>query len=311
VLGKRATIADVAIVGPDSNEASRLLHSTRSLRARLTGGLLKSGKPYTAERIKAAEAIIRRTLSQQHRLASKVERNPPEYHAENNRVDVSFKVELGPVVSVRVSGAKLSILPFLSGRQMRKLIPIYSERSIDSDLVDEGQQNLVDYFQKKGYFHAQVKVDLKREPDQVSLVYEIERGKKGKVDRIVFHGNHEISSADLEAHVVVKKARLWNHGSVSQKTLKQSSENLQAIYRDKGYEDVKVTSRTVDHEPKIDVEFDIEEGPQTLVGEITSWGTTTCRKNSLPPQRVSNYARALPSLHGACPTIATACLPRI
>ena len=166
-LGKRARIAEVEIQGTDGAEASRLLHSTRTIRARLTGGLLRLGKPYTAERMKAAEGLIKRALSQQHRLASSVQQNPPQYHSENNRVDVSFKVELGPVVTVRASGAKLSWLPFLSGRAMRRLIPIYSERSLDSDLVEEGQENLVDYFQKKGYFDVAVRVNLKREPDQV------------------------------------------------------------------------------------------------------------------------------------------------
>ncbi len=280
-LGPRARIASVEIQGPDSSEASRLLKSTHSLRARLTGGLLKSGKPYTAERLKAAETLIKRALSQQHRLASSVQQNSPQYHSENNRVDVSFKVNLGPVVTVRVTGAKLSALPFLSGREMKKLIPIYSERSIDNDLVQEGQQNLIDYFQKKGYFHVAIKINLTRQPDQVALVYEIERGKKQKVDRILFHGNHDISAADLLSHVVVKKAHIWNHGSVSQKLLKQSVSNLEAIYHDKGYENVKVTSRVTEHEPKIDVEFEIAEGPQTVVENVNITGNDHISRDQL------------------------------
>jgi len=271
-LSRRARIAKVEIQGAEGTDATRLLHSTRTLRARLTGGLLKTGKPYTAERLKAAEALIKRTLSQQHRLASSVQQNPPQYYSESNRVDVSFKVELGPVVIVRATGAKLSWLPFLSGREMRKLIPIYSERSIDSDLVEEGQENLVDYFQKKGYFDVAVKVNLTRQADQVLLVYEIDRAKKLKVGHISFHGNHEISDAELLPHAAVKKARIWNHGSVSQKLLKQSVANLEAIYRDKGYEDVKITSSVMKHDPKIDVSFEITEGKQTMVGDINVTG---------------------------------------
>jgi outer membrane translocation and assembly module TamA len=101
-------------------ETSRLLRSTRTLRARLTGGLLKSGKPYTPERIKAATTLIKGKLSQQHRLASSVQENPPQYNPATNRVDVSFKVELGPVVTVRTTGAKLSILPFFSNRVIER-----------------------------------------------------------------------------------------------------------------------------------------------------------------------------------------------
>lgn len=267
-LGKQARIAGVEVEGTDSTEASRLLHSTRSLRARLTGGLLKRGKPYSAERLKVALNLIKRTLSSQHRLASSVSENPPQYHPENNHVDVSFKVNLGPVITVRTTGAKLSFLPFLSKREMEKLIPIYSERSIDRELVEEGQQNLVEYFQKKGYFDAAVKIDVTRQPDQVVLVYEIERGRKHKVESIVFKGNHEIGEGDLLAHVTVKKAHIWNHGSVSQKLLKQSVSNLEAVYRDQGFEEAKITSRVIDHEPKLEVAFDIEEGSRTTVDAV-------------------------------------------
>src|SRR4030095_12649868 len=65
-LGKRARVAGVSLQGPEGAENARLLRSIRSLRARFTGGLLKKGKPYTQERVTAATALIRRTLSQQH-----------------------------------------------------------------------------------------------------------------------------------------------------------------------------------------------------------------------------------------------------
>jgi len=101
--------------GPADPEQARLLQRVGSLRARFTGGLLKPGKPYTPERIKAATTVIKKTLTTQHRLASTVQENPPQYHADTNRVDVSFKVEVGPLVTIRITGARLSIIPFLSG----------------------------------------------------------------------------------------------------------------------------------------------------------------------------------------------------
>ena len=232
--GKLARVANVTFEGPDANEDARLQHAIRSLRSRFFGGLLKPGKPYTRSRITEATALIKRTLSAQRHLASHVQENPPQYHAENNRVDVSFKVEVGPVVTVRVTGARLSLIPYMSSRQMKKLIPIYSEAAIDRELVDEGQQNLVDYFQKKGYFDAQVKTTFQHQGDQILLVYDIEKGKKRKVDRIVFRGNHEVSEKDLLAVVLVTKSHIWTHGNISRKLLKQSVSNLEALYRDRG-----------------------------------------------------------------------------
>jgi outer membrane protein insertion porin family len=267
-MGKRARISSVRFDGPDQSESSRLVHAVRSLRARLSGGLLKRGKPYSRERLNEASALIKKSLAKQRRLASSVKENPPEYDPATNRVAVSLKVQVGPVVTVRTAGARLTRIPFLAGRQMRKLIPIYSEGTIDRDLVSEGQRNLIDYFQKKGFSDVKVATEFQKKPDEILVVYNIDRGKKHKVDRIVFRGNNSVPSKDLLAQVTVKKSHIWTHGAVSDKLLKQSRDNIEALYHDRGYEEVKVTSQAVDREPKIDVSFEITEGRQTLVDDI-------------------------------------------
>ena len=271
-LGTRARIGTIAIQGTNAEETARLQHAMRTIRARFTGGLLKPGQTYTAERIKNALAEMKRSLTQQHRLASSVEENQPQYHAQNNLVDVSFKVKLGPVVTVRTSGAKLTWVPWLAGWEMKRLIPIYSERSIDSELVQEGQQALIDYFQKKGFFDVSVKIDETNQPDHIVLNYAINRGRRYKVAQIVFAGNKNIPGSALVSKLAVKKAHFWNHGSLTNKLLRQSVDTLEAIYRDKGYEEAKITSRVTKHESKIDVGFDIDEGPQTMVASVDVTG---------------------------------------
>jgi outer membrane protein insertion porin family len=270
--GKQARIGSVHIEGASQPEDARLLHSVRSLKARLTGGLLKRGKPYSAERVASATMLIKTALVKQRRLASHIQENPPEYHADTNRVDVSFKVDVGPLVTVRATGARLSAIPFLAGRELKKRIPIFSEGTVDQDLVDEGRRNLVDYFQKKGFYDVKVGTSVQRKGDEILVVYAIERGKKHKVSSIAFHGNHEIVDKELLDQVTVKKAHIWSHGSISQKLLKESTDNIKSLYRDRGYEDAQVTSQAADHDPKIDVSFEIQEGPQTVVDDVNVQG---------------------------------------
>jgi outer membrane protein insertion porin family len=271
-LGKQARIGSVTVEGPSEPEAAHLVRSLRSPRARLSGGQLKSGKPYSAPRIDAATALMKKALAGQRRLASHIQQNPPEFHAATNRVDVSFKVEVGPVVTVRVTGARLTRIPFMGGREMRKLIPVYSEGTIDRDLVDEGQRNLTDFFQKKGYYDVKVSTAFQHQPNQILVSYSIDRGKKHNVEHIGFRGNHQISEKELMAQVTIKKSHIWTHGSVSQKLLRRSAANIEALYRDRGYEDVQVTPQAIDHEPKIDIDFDIEEGAQTIVDGVEVTG---------------------------------------
>ena len=280
-MGKQARISLVKIEGPDNPERARLLHAAESLRARLTGALLKTGIPYSPERISAATKLMRNSLAKQHRLASSVHENPVQYNTQNNSVDVSFKVEVGSVVTVRTVGAKLTAIPFLAGRTMKKLIPIYSERTVDADLVEEGQRNLTNYFQRKGYYHVKVTTDYQKQPDQILVVYKIDRGRKRKVDHISFHGNNQLSAKELMAQVTVKKSHVWTHGSLSQKLLKQSADNIQALYRDRGYEEAKVTPQTADREGKIDVAFEIGEGTQTVVEDVKVTGNQNIASEQL------------------------------
>jgi outer membrane protein insertion porin family len=280
-IGKQARIGSVELHGLTGAEPVWLLRKLRSLRARFAGALLKPGKTYNPQRIEAATKFIKKALEQQRHLASKVHHTPPIYHAETNRVDVSFEIGLGPLVEIRTSGARLSAIPFMSGREMKKLIPVYSEGTIDNDLVQEGEQNLTDYFQKKGFFDVKVTTDLNQQPNQVSLVYKIDRGRKHKVDRISVRGNSQIPTKDLMSQIAVKRSHIWTHGSISQKLLKKSVDNLQAFYRDRGYEDAKVSDQIVDHDPKIDVAFEVEEGVQTLVDNVQVSGNLSVPQDQL------------------------------
>jgi outer membrane protein insertion porin family len=271
-LGPRARIGGLNISGATPQQADRLRRSVQSWRARFMGGLMKPGKAYSEEHIKDATSLIKRSLSNQSYLASKVTLEPPVYHPETNRADVSFHVDLGPQVIIRIMGARLTFLPFLSGRQARKLIPIYSEGVVDQDLVDEGQQNLLDYFQKKGYFD--VKVDHRFEPqsEKVLIEYTIDKGKKGKVAEIAFEGNRALGAHKLLTKIPIKKAYFFRHGTFSTRLLKTSVNTIQALYQDAGYEDVKVTAETAERIHNLDVTFKVEEGPQTTVASVNVVG---------------------------------------
>lgn len=280
-LGERARIGTVEIRGISEHESNNLLRKIRSRRARFTGAQLKPGKPYTPERTKGATALIKKTLAGERRLASKVQNLPPKHHVDSNLADVSFRVALGPTVDVRVTGARLSILPFVSGRQVKKLIPVYSEASIDRDLVEEGQRNLAEHFKKKGYFDVKVKADSQILPDRVTILYEVKRGKKHKVDNISFRGAHQISEKELLGQVVVRKSRFLSRGKLTQKLLRDSADSLSSLYQDRGFEAVKVTPQLIDHNSKVDVLFEIEEGPQTLVDDLSLTGNDHIRESEL------------------------------
>ena len=285
-LGRRAKIGQVEIQGPDPREAEYLVQSTRSLSARLRHASLRPGQTYTSKRIDSAVATIRRTLTGQRRLASKVRFDHANYHADTNLADVVFNAKPGPVVKIDLEGAKLSKIPFLRGHRMRQLIPIYTEGAVDPDLVEEGRQNLIDFFQSKGYFDAKVTTEFHEQPSVIDLVYRIDSGRKHTVESIGFHGNVHFDAKDLKPQVLVKKRTfLISRGKFSNKLVRKSVNAITAFYKDHGYEDAKVEPDVVTHPPRLYVTFVIAEGPQTVVNNLTLRGNTRMSWSELaPPQ---------------------------
>src|SRR6266581_1515601 len=195
-LGKRAKLGSLEIQGVEPSEADRLRRRTRSLWATATGASLSPGKPYTAKRIDSGVKRMKRDLAKQNHLASKVRLEHPDYHKDSNRADVVIDARPGPIVKVHVTGAKLSALPFLRDRQMKKLIPIFSEGAVDPDLVEEGRRNLIDFFQSKGYFDVKVTTNFQNQNSNVDLVYDVKRGSRHKVETVAFRGNQHIDKGD-------------------------------------------------------------------------------------------------------------------
>ena len=73
-----------------------------------------------------------------------------EYNAATNSLSLTLDVIAGPTVRVTIVGAKFS------RGELRKLIPIYQEASVDVDLLEEGKRNLRERLEREGFFDATV-----------------------------------------------------------------------------------------------------------------------------------------------------------
>jgi len=293
-LNKRAKIGRVTIKGVTPQEEAKLVRSLRSLAARFLGGSLRPGQTFTAGRIKAATGHLRKEVSGENRLIKELRPGQIEYHSDTRRADVSFDMRLGPRVSVKIQGGKLTWIPFLENRKLHQLIPVFEESAADPDLITEGERNLINFFQGKGYFDAKVHYDVQRSPGRVDIVYIVDKGHKHKVAEISVAGNRHFSDSQVLDNVNVKEAHLLSHGNYSEKLVKASVKNIETLYQNNGYLDVKVTPQVVDKEPKIYVTFNVDEGQQTTVEALHIQGNHSLGIPALEPLSGFNLSPGLP-----------------
>ena len=177
-LKRHAKFGNVVIAGAPEAETKRLNDGLHSIRGRIKGAYLKTGKSYSLKKLGAATAYLRQQLGAQHYLAARVKLVSTLYNPETNRADVTFEVTHGPQTAITVAGAHVW------GRTQKKLIPMYQENAVDADLVNEGSQNLTSYFQAKCFFDAKVDSQIQKQGSGVTVLYQIDKGKRGKVESI-------------------------------------------------------------------------------------------------------------------------------
>jgi len=195
---------------------------------------------------KASSAIekIRKKYQKQDRWLAQVSIAEKKYLPQTNTVDYTFEIEPGPKVQINVEGFRLS------KGTMKRSVPVYEEGALDDDLLNEGQRNLLNHMQSRGYFDATV--DLQRESDpqqnELRVVYHIVPNGKHKVGKVEITGNKTFSRVeDLRAAMQVQQASvLLPHGRYSQALLRADIRDMENQYHANGYSQVKIESDVED-----------------------------------------------------------------
>jgi outer membrane protein insertion porin family len=237
---------------------------------------LRTGDPVTVQTTGSALERLRKRYQKQDRLLAQVRISEKVYRSETNTVDYTLEINPGPKVQILAEGFKIS------HHALQENVPIFEENAVDTDLLNEGRSNLLNYLQSHGYFDA--KVELKGPPstngNELQVVYLVNAGARHKLVKVEITGNHFFRTEDLRQRMQVQAAgRLFVHGRYSERLLSGDVKAFENIYRSNGFQNIKVTPDLMDdyegHENHLALKIDINEGPQTLVAAFHLVGNVT------------------------------------
>src|SRR5579884_2924659 len=178
---------------------------------------LQLGHVYRAQIVDEAVARLKDTLQNEglYQARVSVETVP---HPDTREMDIIATVSPGPRAragAVQITNGteypdaellrRLKMKPGgeISQSELKKLVPIYQEGAIDSDLLEEGRRNLQERFERKGYFDAKVSftTENREAPNgrnghgaEEVVTYHIDRGIHHRLVGIALVGNEYFSN---------------------------------------------------------------------------------------------------------------------
>lgn len=270
--GSRAKFDGLIADGDTLRPMDKLILSSGWKRFR---GFFGGWHPLTETRLQSGLDNIRAWYPKHDRLLAQVNLINLDYHSGSNTVTPVLAINPGPPVLVSLRGAKLS-----SGK-LRNLLPIYEERSIDRDLLEEGSRDLTSYFETQGYFDAKSTYQFATPPNGEQLIdYQIDLGVRHKLVKLEIHGNRYFDAATIRQRMTVMPARVlrYHWGRYSRAALDRDLDAIRSLYRNNGFRNVEVSSRVLDdynrHKAEIAIFIDIVEGPQWFVSKLTMEGVS-------------------------------------
>ncbi|MEO6738857.1 MAG: outer membrane protein assembly factor BamA [Chthoniobacteraceae bacterium] len=150
-----------------------------------------------------------------------------------------------------------------------------SESTLEAD-----KQKIIEYYQGKGFGDVDVRYRTENVGKQGSVraVFDVSEGAKAKIDHVHFAGNSALKRSELLKVVKTKPKGIMNllsstAGKLNTDQLQEDARTIRELYQSKGYINADVRKPVVTRSgDKVDVTFQITEGPQSHVGRVSVSG---------------------------------------
>jgi outer membrane protein insertion porin family len=266
--GRRARYESPSITGDRGQPREAIVRATRWKR--LYGFLNLGWQQVTEARTRQGVDNVRRYYEKRNLLESHVTLNRLDYHAQSNTVQPWLQISAGPHVKVRIVGARIG------GGILERVIPIFQEKSIDTDLLVEGDRSLVQYLQDQGYYEAEVthSVASGKTANEQVVSYQVVRGSRHKFVHLEIRGNHYFPLQTLRERMSIEPASLPRYplGRFGQAYLQQDMQAIQSLYVSNGFRDVKLIPHILDDYKEVEnhlaLVLEIREGKQWFVSDV-------------------------------------------
>lgn len=264
--GPRAVIGEIDLQGPTEPFTEDLLESKMKSEV---GGF------YDLTEVREDSRRIRRFLLREGHRMAQVRFLDEAYDPATSSVTLLYEIEVGPIVEVEVEG--------VPRRAIRRLIPFDEDEAYSEDRILRAEDRILDYYQRRGFYFVEVSSTEQLQRDRYRITFHVEPGEEYEIGSIRFEGNEAYTDGELREVVTVRPqgsirkalaSLIRQPGGVTTEQLSEDADALESYYRLNGFASAESERPRVSRGEgnQLEIVFPIEEGPQTIVSNVTVEG---------------------------------------
>ena len=136
---------------------------------------------------------------------------------------------------------------------IKEVIELKEKTSFVENKLNKDIQKIKNAFRNLGFYFIEVEAYAKENANNtIDLIYEINKGKRARIGKIVFIGDKKFKDGKLRGVITSEESKAWKFIStkkyLNQKRIKLDTRLLENFYKSKGYYQVKVLSTNVLYE---------------------------------------------------------------
>ncbi|MBY0554114.1 outer membrane protein assembly factor BamA [bacterium] len=189
---------------------------------------------------------------------------PSVLHAQSVKSSKTLPI----IKEIIITGSKKIEKEAIIARLISKVGEAYSEKNIAEDIKTVF---------KMGFF---LEIEVSKDDTQGGVSLEYKVVEKPTVSEIIFEGNEDVKTEDLETQIPIKPYEILNHAKIKESVVK-----LEKYYEEKGFYLVKIEPvvEEVKTEETVKLKFSITESDKVKVKKITIIGNNKLKDSYLKP----------------------------
>ena len=189
---------------------------------------------------------------------------------KNNTLTI-IVVENPIIQDVQILGIKANKLK----QPLFEAIKLKKNNSFNDYLVKKDRDLILNILKTNGFYFADIKLEkIENQNNTVSLIYNIELGKKAKIRKIKFIGDKKYKNRKLFRIIASEEDKFWkfisNNKLLDQRRIELDARLLENYYRNKGFYMVKIDSTFAEFldDGMFDLTFNINAGEKFFFNKL-------------------------------------------